>query len=82
MSRSRIRINHREVEKFMKAKEMQDRMQDHADEIASRAGPGFEASTWQGDSRVIGSVRAESYRARRAQSNNRVLYKAIKRRDS
>lgn len=51
-------------------------MRDRAAEIARRAGDGYEASTWQGDGRVIGSVETATPAAMRDNSRNNTLLRA------
>ena len=74
---AKVVSNGGEFRAFLKSGEVEALMRSHAERIAKHAGSGMVPSTWQGDSRVIGSVRAETYRAMRRQASHDALRKAL-----
>ena len=66
MTKARFQPDRAGVQKFLKSPEMEALMGDHARRVAGRAGAGYRPSTWQGDSRVIGSYRRKEGTTRSA----------------
>lgn len=63
--------------KLLKSPEMQAMLRRRAEEIAARAGPGFEASSSQGANRARAKVTAKTRDARLRQAREHVLERAI-----
>lgn len=77
MTKARFQPDRAGVQKFLKSPEMEALMGDHARRVAGRAGAGYRPSTWQGDSRVIGSVITDTFGAMRDNSRNNTLLRAL-----
>lgn len=55
---------------------MVDFVRETANEIAQKAGDGFEAEAKRGRKRALGMVRADSFKARKDDNDNNTLMKA------
>lgn len=77
MSKVRVVMNHSGAEALLKSSAVGGLMLKHARDIAGRAGRGFEASTWMGDSRVIGSVKADTIPAMIENARHNTLLRAL-----
>lgn len=65
---------------FMKSAPVRDLVSGHADEIAASAGSGYVSSVWDAQTRAVGNVRAESWRAMWDNARNHTLEREIGRR--
>lgn len=77
MKKARFQPDRSGVKSFLKSPKMESLMADRAGRVAGRAGHGYVASTWQGDSRVIGSVITDTFGAMRDNSRNNTLLRAL-----
>lgn len=78
MSKIKFKLDLRGLNKLMKSPEMQGVLNDAARRIAASAGDGYETETAHPISFVaIASVRAETPAARRENSENNTLLKAV-----
>lgn len=73
----KVVLNHDQVQGFLKSAPVESLVGAHAHHIAGRAGAGFEASTWAGDSRVIGSVITATPKAIRSNAKHNTLLRAL-----
>jgi hypothetical protein len=74
----RIELNEAGVRALLKSPEMMAICQQHASDIASRAGDGYVVSTYTGRNRVNASVGAETAKAKRDNMKNNTLLKAVR----
>lgn len=74
---NRFKLNHSGVRELLNSDEIRGVCQQFADEIASTAGEGHEASTFKGFDRVHGSVRAASESAHQKTLEDNHLLKAV-----
>lgn len=77
MSRVRVVMNSAGAHSLLTSGEVESLVGGLASQVAARAGHGFEASTWRGDSRVIGSVETASFAAMRRNSRDQTLLRAL-----
>lgn len=73
----KIKLLRKGVRELLKSAEMMDACQEAATGIATRAGTGFETSSYTGKNRVNISVYPSSAEARRDNLKNNTLMKAI-----
>lgn len=76
MSKVRFELNKAGVRELLRSQEMMTVCKEYADRIRSRAGAGYEVSTYVGTNRVNASVYADTYEARRDNYENNTLLKA------
>lgn len=74
---TKVVLNHAQIQAFLKSPSVQSLVAGHAGRIAGRAGAGFEASTWAGASRVIGSVITATPKAIRSNAKHNTLLRAL-----
>ncbi|VEI13217.1 hypothetical protein [Trueperella bialowiezensis] len=77
MKIERVQLNHGQIAAFLKSGDMTALMSEHADQVAGRAGPGYRASTWHGDNRVIGSVETDTVQTMRREARDHRLLRAL-----
>ncbi|MCM3907605.1 hypothetical protein [Trueperella bernardiae] len=73
----KVKLNHDQFAAYLKSGPVAGLVGLHARQVAGRAGPGYEASTWAGDSRVIGSVITATPKAIRSNAKNNTLLRAL-----
>lgn len=78
MSKMKFKLNRAGVRELLKSGEMMGICQEHASQIAARAGEGYETSTYTGVNRVNASVKASTPEAVRDNLENNTLLKAVK----
>lgn len=77
MSKVDFKLNRSGVRSLMQSPEAQAIVESYARQVQSRAGEGYEVSTYVGKTRVNASVRAETFEARQDNYNNNTLLKAL-----
>ena len=77
MSNFVFKLNLQGVAELMKSKEMQDILKEHATTIKDRAGDGYEQDIYIGKNRANAMVKAETFKARKDNSKNNTLLKAV-----
>lgn len=77
MSKFIFKLNRKGVAELMKSQEMQDVLSKHAKTIKKRAGDGYEQDIYVGKNRANAMVKAESFKARKDNSENNTLLKAV-----
>ena len=73
----KVELNHEAVGELLKSSEMQELIKSYADEIAKRAGEGYESDTYNAGSRVIASAYTETEEAMEDNLENNTLLKAM-----
>lgn len=73
----RIELNSEGVRELLKSPEITAICKAHADQIAGRAGAGYEVTTYSGKTRVNASVHAATDEAYRDNLKNNTLLKAV-----
>lgn len=74
----KFKLNRSGVRKLLKSKEMQTVLKDKATAIKGRCGSGYEQDIHVGKNRVNAMVWADSYKAKKDNSNNNTILKALK----
>lgn len=77
MSKFIFKLNRSGVAELMKSQAMQDVLSEHAKTIKERAGDGYEQDIYVGKNRANAMVKAESFKARKDNSENNTLLKAV-----
>ncbi|SUO90940.1 hypothetical protein [Streptococcus uberis] len=77
MSKFVFKLNRSGVAELMKSQAMQDVLSEHAKTIKERAGDGYEQDIYVGKNRANAMVKAESFKARKDNSENNTLLKAV-----
>ncbi|MGT2716562.1 hypothetical protein [Streptococcus respiraculi] len=77
MSKMRFELNRKGVADLMKSAEMQTVLQQEATAIRNRCGDGYEQDIYVGKNRANAMVSAESFKARKDNSKNNTLLKAV-----
>ncbi len=77
MSNFVFKLNLKGVAELMKSKEMQDILKEHATTIKGRVGDGYEQDIYVGKNRANAMVKAETFKARKDNSKNNTLLKAV-----
>ena len=77
MSKFVFELNRKGVAELMKSQEMQDVLKEHATTIKDRAGDGYEQDIYVGKNRANAMVRAETFKAKKDNSKNNTLLKAV-----
>lgn len=77
MSKFSFKLNRSGVAELMKSQAMQNVLKEHATTIKDRAGDGYEQDIYVGKNRANAMVKAESFKARRDNSKNNTLLKAV-----
>ena len=78
MSKMKFELNRQGVGELLKSKEMEQVLNGYAQEIASRAGEGYRAGSYQGSDRVKVNVWPETPEAWQDNLENNTLLKAVK----
>ena len=78
MSKLRIELNGAGVRELLRSSEMKAICGEQASEIAQRCGDGYSYDTYTGQNRVNAEVRAETWEARRDNSENNTILKAMR----
>ena len=78
MSDVKIVLNRDGVRALMQSGEMMSICRQYANEIQGRCGDGYEVTTYTGPTRVNASVHAATVEARRENSQNNTLLKAVR----
>lgn len=77
MSKFVFKLNRSGVAELMKSQAMQSVLKEHATTIKNRAGDGYEQDIYVGKNRANAMVKAESFKARKDNSENNTLLKAV-----
>lgn len=77
MSKFIFKLNRSGVAELMKSQAMQDVLSEHAKTIKDRAGDSYEQDVYLGKNRANARVKAESFKARKDNSENNTLLKAV-----
>lgn len=77
MSKFVFKLNRSGVAELMKSQAMQDVLSEHAKTIKDRAGDGYEQDIYIGKNRANAMVKTESFKARKDNSENNTLLKAV-----
>ena len=77
MSKVRIELNYAGVGELLRSSEMEEMLRETAQEVASRAGPGYEVDTYRAGTRVIASVFTDTDEAAQDNLDNNTLLKAV-----
>ena len=77
MSNFVFKLNRAGVRELLKSSEMQDVLKKHATTIKNRAGDGYEQDIYIGRNRANAMVKAETFKARKDNSKNNTLLKAV-----
>jgi len=77
MARSRIVLNSRGVRQLLRSAEVEADLRRRAEQIATAAGPGMEASSMTGRNRARASVITTTPAARRAEATGRALTRSL-----
>lgn len=77
MGKIRIELNRQGVRELLRSSEMAAVCRGHADQIAARAGSGYEVTTHTGKNRVNASVHVATEEAYRDNMKNNTLLKAV-----
>ncbi|RMI77652.1 hypothetical protein ABNB56_11455 [Streptococcus iniae] len=77
MSNFVFKLNRAGVSELLKSSEMQSILTEHATTIKNRAGDGYEQDIYVGKNRANAMVKAETFKARRDNSKNNTLLKAV-----
>ena len=77
MSKVKFELNRAGVRELLKSQEALGVCRDYANRVQSRAGEGYEVTTFVGANRVNASVHADTVQARRDNFNNNTLLKAL-----
>lgn len=77
MSKFIFKLNRSGVAELMKSQAMQDVLNERAKTIKERAGDGYEQDIYIGKNRAIAMVKTESFKARKDNSENNTLLKAV-----
>lgn len=77
MKKTGFELNYEGVGQLLKSEEMKNICKSYADAAARKLGDGYSVSTYTGKTRVNASVRAESFEARKENSQNNTILKAV-----
>lgn len=77
MSKVKFDLNRSGVRDLMRSNEMMAICVNHANQVQTRAGDGYEVSTFTGMNRVNASVITATYEARKDNLENNTLLKAL-----
>lgn len=79
MAKIKFKLNYAGVGQLLKSQEMQTVLNSYASDMASRSGAGYEAETFVGFDRAHAVVKTVTPEARRENSENNTLLKAVRR---
>lgn len=74
----KFKLNTKGVGEFLKSEPVKNMISERANEIASRAGNGYEADTQIGQKRATGRVKAATAKAKKDNKKNNTLLKAVR----
>ena len=74
----KFKINTKGVGAFLKSEPVKNMISERANEIASRAGTGYEADTQIGQKRATGRVKAATAKAKKDNKKHNTLLKAVR----
>ena len=77
MSKVRVELNSSGVKELLRSKEMMAICEQHANRALSRLGEGYVVTSMTGKNRVNASIYAESYQAKKENSENNTILKAL-----
>ena len=77
MSKFVFKLNRKGVAELMKSQAMQGILKEHATTIKNRAGDGYEQDIHVGKNRANAMVKAETFKAKKDNSKNNTLLKAV-----
>lgn len=72
-----FKLSRKGVAELMKSQEMQGVLKEHATTIKNRAGDGYEQDIHVGRNRANAMVKAETFKAKKDNSKNNTLLKAV-----
>ena len=72
-----FKLNRAGVRELLKSQEMQGILKEHATTIKGRVGDGYEQDIYVGKNRANAMVKAETFKARKDNSKNNTLLKAV-----
>lgn len=78
MSKFKFILNRQGVSQLLKGEEMLGLLKTHAESVRTKAGEGYEVSTYVGKSRANASVKVADSRSYRDNLKNNTLLKALK----
>lgn len=78
MAKSKFTLNRAGVASLMKSDAMQEILKEKATSIRSRCGDGYTQDVFVGKNRANATVSAETYEAKRDNSKNNTLLKAVR----
>lgn len=78
MAKARIKLNKSGVREVLKSTEMQSICNEHAQRIVGKCGSGYKTDSFVGKNRCNAMVWAGTYRAKRDNSKNNTILKAVK----
>lgn len=78
MSDFKFVLNSKGVQELLKSPEMQSVLANYANQVANRAGDGYEARYHLGKKRAYANVYAETAEAKRDNMDNNTLLKSLK----
>ena len=74
----KFKLNTKGIGAFLKSEPVQKMISERANEIANRAGTGYEADTQIGQKRATGRVKAATAKAKKDNKKNNTLLKAVR----
>ena len=77
MSNVKFKLNRRGVSELMKSSNMKQVLSGKASSIQQRCGDGYKSDVFVGKTRANAMVKASTYKARRDNSKNNTLLKAV-----
>lgn len=77
MSNFVFKLNRAGVRELLKSQAMQGILKEHATTIKDRAGDGYEQDIYVGKNRANAMVKAETFKAKKDNSKNNTLLKAV-----
>ena len=78
MIRMRFKLNRKGVRELLRSQEMEGICKEYAERALERLGDGYEADTHVGPNRVNAMVSASTYKARRENSKDKTILKAVR----
>ena len=78
MSKMKFKLNRAGVRELMKSPEMQKVLKDEADAIKARCGDGYDQDLQVGKNRANAMVWADSFKAKKENSENNTILKAVR----
>lgn len=78
MAKVKFELNRNGVHQLLTGTEMQNVLNDYAQNIASKLGAGYKTSSYVGVNRANASVYADSYKAQRENLKNNTILKSLK----